>query len=246
MARYKTATDIISQVAVEVGLRSTADPFAESDPAYQQMIALLSSAGMELIEEAEWGTMRREEKFTTDTATNPQGIYDLPDNFAYMIDQTSWERTQNVPLFGPASPQYWAYLLGRNLVSSTIYAQFRLTEGKLYLFPQPPPDGLEISYEYISDSWVNTVGIAGAYSNVVTNPADVILYPFLLIQRLLKLRFLEARGFDTQRASSEYSLSLESWKGKDKGAPILNAGGAGYVYPLLDPYRNTPDRGYGS
>lgn len=246
MARFKTATQIIDQVAVEVGLRKVPDPFAESDPAYGQLIALLSSAGMELLEEAAWGILRREEEFTTDAATNPDGIYDLPDDYAYMIDQTGWEQTQRVPLFGPASPQYWAYLKGRNLVTSTIYAQFRLTENKLYLFPQPPPDDLLIQYEYISDNWVNVNGTPGEYSNVIQNPADVVLYPFLLAQRLLKLRFLEARGFDTEKANDEYLFTLESWRGKDKSAPILNAGQGGWQYPYLEPLRNTPDSGYGS
>jgi hypothetical protein len=244
--RNKTAQEIINRVGIEVGLPSTLDVFASPDPAYQQMIALLNSCGIELLQEFGWGILRREERFTTDAVTNPEGIYDLPEDFAYMIDQTGWERTQEVPLFGPASPQYWSYLLGRNLISSTIYAQFRLTEGKLYLFPQPPPDGLDISYEYISNYWVNTDGDGTTYSDAVQNPGDVVLYNSHLTERLLKLRFLEARGFDTTKALDQYLAALESWSGKDKSAPILNATGAGYVYPLLDPYRNTGDTGFGS
>lgn len=245
MARYKSATDIINQVAVETGLRKSTDPFADSDTAYAQMISLLNSAGMELLEESEWGNMRRQEEFVTDVGTNPDGIYDLPDDYNYMINQTGWERTQRVPLFGPTSPQMWAYLLGRNLVTSTIYAQFRLTENKLYLFPQPPPDGLRIAYEYISDGWVNVNGESGQYSNQVENSGDIVLYPYLLVQRLLKTRFLQARGFDTTVALNEYLASLESWKAKDKGAPVLNAGNGGYGFPYIDPYRSTPDTGYG-
>lgn len=245
MARYKSATDIINQVAIETGLRKVADPFGESDPAYAQMVALLNSAGMELLEENAWGNMRRQEEFTTDAVTSPDGVYPLPADYNYMIDQTGWERTQAVPLFGPTSPQMWAYLLGRNLVTSTIYAQFRITEDSLYLFPQPPPDGLQIAYEYISDNWVNVNGAPGEYSNTAVNGADIILYPYLLMQRLLKARFLQARGFDNSVALNEFLASLESWKGKDKGAPVLNAGNCGYGFPYLDPYRNTPDTGYG-
>ena len=243
---YKTAQQIISQVAVEVGLRKTSDPFAESDPAYEQMVFLSNSCGQELLMEVEWGILRREEEFVTDAATNPEGIYDLPADYEYMIDQTGWEQTQRVPLFGPASPQFWAYLKGRNLVTSTIYAQFRLTEGKLYLFPQPPPDGLVIQYEYISNNWVAAGDDPGAYRNSVETSGDTILYNAYLFERLLKLRFLEARGFDTEKASDTYATALENWKGNDKSAPILNAAGGGWQYPYLEPLRNTPDSGFGS
>ena len=242
---YKTANAIISQVAVEVGLRKTSDAFAESDPAYEQMIYLANSCGNELLIEAEWGELRREKAFTTDAATNPDGIYDLPADFEYMIDQTGWERKENVPLFGPLSPQGWAYLIGRDLVNYTIYASFRLTQGKLYLFPQPPPDGLEIAYEYVSNNWVRAGDQADTWRNEIQAAGDTVLYQPYLFERLLKLRFLEARGFDTAKASDAYITALENWKGNDKSAPILNAANEGWKYPLLDPLRNLPDTNYG-
>ena len=243
MARFKSAGQIINQVALEVGLRKVADPFNDADPAYEQLVGLLNSGGIELLEQAEWGVLRREKNFTT--VGGDSGIYDLPDDYAYMIDQTGWDRTEDVPLFGPLSAQVWSYLVGRDLVTSTIYASFRLTEGKLYLFPQPPAEGLEINYEYISDSWAAVASDPGTYANQVVESGDTPLYDSYLVERLLKLRFLEARGFDTAAAKNRYELSLESWRGKDKSAPVLRAGSGGWNFPYLDIYDNTPDKGYG-
>jgi hypothetical protein len=240
---HKNVTDIISQVAVEVGLNPTADPFAEGDPAYQQMIYLCNSSGIELLQSDAWGELRREYTFTVPAGND--GTFALPDDFRYMIDQTGWERRENVPLFGPASPQQWQYLLGRDLVSSTIYAIFRLTEGKLYLFPQPAPEGLEIAYEYISDNWVADSAAPGNYDHKVKAAGDIVLYEPHLFERLLKYRFLQARGFDTTAAQQDYYLSLNAWAGKDKSAPVLNAGTGGWQYPYLDSLSNTPDSGYG-
>ena len=247
MARFKTANAIISQVAIEVGLRKVADVFAEQDPAYEQLIALTNTCGYELLQEQAWQGLVREVDFTTQAGDT--GKYDFPEDYAYMLDQTGWERSENVPLFGPLSAQMWTYLLGRDLVSYTIYASFRQVERQFWLFPQPPAEGLNITYEYISRNWVIDSSVAPdpdiTYADVIKSAADTILYEAILIERLLKFRFLEARGFDTTNAEDAYILALASWSGKDKGAPILNAGDGGFVYPYLETYRNTPDTNFG-
>ena len=88
-------------------------------------------------------------------------------------------------------------------------------------------------------------GTAGLYNDKVTTPSDVVLYEAFLFERLLKVRFLEARGFDSSAAAAQYVKVMESWTGKDKGAPILNAGRSRGGVPYLDGFRNTPDTGFG-
>ena len=248
MARFKTANEILSQVGSEVGIGSTVDAFAEADIAWTQMIDLLNSCGYELLEELAWQGLVREVNFITQAGDT--GKYEFPDDYAYMIDQTGWEQAGNVPLFGPLSAQMWTYLIGRDLVSYTIYASFRQVERQFWLFPQPPAEGLQIAYEYISRNWVIDSAVAPnpdvTYDDKVKTSADTVLYEPRLIERCLKYRFLQARGFDTASAESEYLRALQSWGGKDKGAPILNAGRYGYRYPYLDGYRNTPDSNFGT
>jgi hypothetical protein len=151
-----------------------------------------------------------------------------------------------VPLFGPLSPQDWQYLLGRDLVSSTIYASFRLQDGVMRLFPQPPPNGLDIHYEYVSKNWVIDQETAppDIYKDSVTQGTDKPLYDRTLITRYLKLKYLEAKGFDTTKAQADFNQSFSFLTGHDKGAEILNAGRR-YGFPYLDAWRNLPDTGYG-
>ena len=243
MARFQTANDIINRVLVEVGLSPVPDAYASADPAVVQLQYLLNTAGQELIEEYPWAVLTRSKQITTQLGDS--GSYALPDDYAYMIDQTGWERSQNVALMGPLSAQQWTYLLGRDLVNSTIYASFRLFDNTFNLFPQPPPVGLDVNYEYISRNWVKAGNQANTYRDNVQVSSDVALYPPILISRLLKLRFMQARGFDTTLANNEYDNALQTWKGKDNSAPILNAGGGGGGFPYLESYRNTPDTGYG-
>ena len=244
MARFKSINDLVNQVAIEVGVKKVPDVFAAIDTSFAQLTALADSCGYELLQDSAWEGLVREHAITTQSTDS--GEYDLPADFAYMINQTGWDQTNNVPLGGPLSAQDWQYLEGRDLVSSTIYASFREVENKFNLFPQPPPDGLEIRFEYISRNWVQKSGQTGVYDDKVTQPSDIVLFEPHLFERLLKLRFLEARGFDTTAAMGQYSKSFTSWSGIVTGAPIVNAGRGRHGIPYVNGFRITPDRGYGT
>lgn len=243
MARFKTINDIVNQVAVETGLNSVANVFSAADPAFTQLTTLANACAVELQQNETWQGFHAEHAITT--SSTDSGKYPLPDDFMYMLNQTGWDQTNNVPLGGPLSPQDWQYLEGRDLVSQTIYASFRLAEREFWIFPQPPPDGLEIRFEYASRNWVDKAG-SGMLGDSVTQVSDVVLFEPYLFERVLKTRFLQARGFDTTAAQGEYTAALVAWGGKDKAAPILNAGRYRSGVPYLDGFRNLPDTGYGS
>jgi hypothetical protein len=116
----------------------------------------------------------------------------------------------------------------------------------LALWPQPPPLGIPIRYEYVSRAWVLAGDEADTYRDTSQIPSDVILYEPILIVKKLKLAWLNAKGFDSSKAEDEYQLALEAWKGKDKSAPILDLRGPRPYYRFLDSVVNIPETGYGS
>jgi hypothetical protein len=242
MARYSSAADILNRVAVEVGILKTPDPYSSTDESFIQLQGLLDSAGQEMVELYAWQTLV--EKFNLTTKEFDTGTYDLPDDFSYMIDQTGWDRTNRVAIGGPLSAQDWAYLEGRDLVSQSIYASFRLVDNKFDLYPQPPPIGLEISFEYISRNWVLAED-ESTRADVVTGGGEFVLYEPILIIKFLKCKFLEAKGFDPSSARLEFDTMFMSRTGKDKGASILSASNNSRGFPYLHPYYNTGDTGYG-
>lgn len=243
MTTYATAKDIINNVAVEVGLTSVSDPFTSTDKSFVQLVSLLNTAGKELIAAHEWQQLVKEHSIVT--AVPPDtGDYDLPSDFGYMIDQSGWDFTNDVPLIGPLSDAHWKYLEGSDLVSSTIYVSFRLAKNKFSVFPQPPPDALTIKFEYISNKWVDVNGGGSTFDTKCIQAADVPLYEEIVIQKFLKLKWLSAKGFDTSSAMEEFRVQFELWSGNARSAPILNLVGS-TGYPLLDTNRNLPDKGYG-
>ncbi|MDH5739995.1 MAG: hypothetical protein OEY77_06695 [Nitrospira sp.] len=247
VSRYLTAGEIINRAAVEVGLAPVVDAFASADPAFRQLRTLITSCGQTLIQDYPWQRLHALFELVTDSADS--GEYELPADFSYMLDQTGWQRGGPAvwPLLGPASPQVWSYLKARQLYSATLYVWFRISDGKFNVFPDDPvPDGIPITFEYVSRAWVIGDGDDGPESrkDKVTEDADIVLFEPILIINFLKLKFLAAKGFDTTDAKNEFSLSIESWKGKDNSAPVLNAGRPFQGMRYLDS-RNVPETGFG-
>jgi len=244
MARFASAADIINQVSVEVGLAPSNDPYSSEDTDMLQLGYLLTIAGQELLLLYPWRDMVQSHQIQTQSSDT--GDYPLPDDFNYMINQTGWERSENVPLIGPLSAQDWTYLLGRDLVNTTIYASFRLQDNLFRIFPQPPPDGLDINFEYISTAWVTDQQDSGAPLDAPGKSSDIVQFNKILISRYLKVKFLEAKGRDTTKAQDDFNQMFDQLTGWDKGAEIINAGGLGRQYPYLNAYRNVGDTGFGN
>lgn len=248
MARQSTANEIINRAAVEVGLLSVSDPVSSIDESFIQLTELLNGVGQELVELFPWQFLVRVysvEMGVTPPVSGTTNAFALPENFSYMIDQTGWDRANNLPMGGPLSAQDWTYLQGRDLVSQTIYASFRLFDNVFNIFPDPPPAGLKITFEYISRDWVREQGQASANRDTIGTGSDIVLYEPILAVKFLKAKFLESKGFDASSARLEFENMMGSRTGKDTGAPILNAANASRGFPYLSPYYNTGDTGFG-
>jgi len=230
---------ILNRVAAEVGVAPVADPYASQDPIFVQMTYLLNTAGEELSQLYPWELLVRNHQIVTQVGDT--GIYDLPIDFAYMLNQTGWEKSQNIPLGGPLSAQEWTYLKGRDLAQNTLYASFRLAEGKFNVYPDPPPVGLDINFEYSTLNWVKSA--AGAEQNQVILTGDIPQFDRTLITRMVKVKYLESAGFDTTKAQADLNQIFGLLTGSEKGAQILSAGGS-RSYPYIH-MTNVPDNGFG-
>ena len=207
------------------------------------MTYLLNIAGEELCRLYPWEFLVRDHGILTQAGDS--GKYDLPDDFLFMTNQTGWERSENTPLNGPLSAQEWQYLLGRDLVTQTIYASFRIQQGKFDIFPQPPPADLDIHFEYICRCWVADSDTGNTTTDRVTSGGDVPLFDRTLITRMLKVKYLEAKNLDTTKAQADLNQIFQMTTGQDKGAPVINASCANRDFPYINNFFNTPDTGYG-
>lgn len=242
MARYETAAQCIQQAALECGLVAGSNPYANTDAAIVQMVGLLTSSGRELVLMREW--QRLIVSYTLTVVFGDTGFYNLPADYGRHVDQTDWNPSNRLPLGGPLTAQDYTYLLATNLASSTIYISFREKDGQFVILPQPPPVGQVITFEYNSRYWVATAGAPTVLAkDAPTVPDDILLFDPIIIQKLLKLRFKEAKGFDTSAASQQFNNAIMSLGGMDKSAPVLSAARS-RGFPYIDD-RNVPETNYG-
>jgi hypothetical protein len=235
-----TANDILNRVAAETGHEQVSDPWASSRQEFVQMKALLNIAGEELSQHYPWAFLCKEHTFTTTTAVE----YTLPTDFLYIINQSGWDRSNDRPLYGPLSSQDWARMAGQDLDESTWAVGFRINEGSFKVLPDPMTSGLVIAYEYVSRNWVLDSSTGNTYTDEITQGADTPQFDRTLLSRYLKVKFLEAKGFDSSKAQADLNQSFQLITSRESGAPILNAGGGrrGFVYLGHHSY---PDTGYG-
>ena len=243
MARYLAVNDIINRAAIECGLLTSSSPVTDNEETFIQMTGLLNSAGQELCELNDWPVLVR--KFTITTELDDTGKYDLPEDFNYFLDQTAWDRDNRLPLGGPLSPQDWTYLEGRDLVSETIYASYRQTEGQIWIFPQPPPVGRTFTFEYVSRNWIREASSNEPNRDDIGDGSNVCMLPGLMTIKFLKMKFLQAKGFDFSGAALEFDTLFQGQIGKTTGAPVLSASRSRGGAPFLNAWDNIGDSGYG-
>lgn len=243
--KQQTGLVIIQAVCGQLGLPVPAVAIAGigTDATPVQMVALLNFAGRRLCKPTrgyKWTLLTKTFSLNTVPA---QTLYDVPADWDSFDDLSGWNFSQRLPLVGPATPPEWMALQARNLGGNTIAVVYRMRGGKLELFFSPSaPQNLQLSYT--SRGWVRDGNDPAVLRDYVAADDDIVLFDPELMQAALKLRFLTAKGFDTNAAQAEYDEALESAQNADSDAPVLSATPG--AYPLLSPMTNLPDTGYGS
>ncbi len=222
LSLYPTALTVLNRAATQVTQQPVADPYAETNPDWVLLCDLLNSAGRDICNAPEepWTHLIKETTFTTAGAT----AIALPSDFRAMVDNTLWNRSNRLPGIGPLSSQQRAALKAR-LVSIVLNITFRI-EGNVMSFPITPPTGQTIGYEYYSTYWVQSSGsVTGPDKGKPTASTDVLLFDEELLIAALVLRFLENRGYDTQKAEQRYTALLEDAIGRNAAASVISLGG---------------------
>lgn len=248
MVTYPTTTTtagvIINRVAAEVGLTPVTDPYSSADASFIQMTHLLNTAGDELAVLYDWQNLRRVHNITT-TAVDTGTDYALPTDFMRIVNNTAWNRTSDLPMYGPLSAQEWQALKGRD-VSDIINLGWRITDGQFQIYPNTPVGIIaDIFFEYASNCWA-VASDGTTYKNEATVTSDQILFDRVLISRYLKLKYLSARGLDATGAQDDFNQMFDMLTGQDKGAGTLSAGVGTSTYPFINAYRNIGNSGFGS
>lgn len=253
MATYEivsnaTVKSVADTVCSMLSLPIVQDPAGSRDPNMILMMTAMNLASAELLNTFEWPTLTKQAtilvKNNSGVVPPPTGeayeeAYDLPADFFRFIDQTQWNGAMRFPAVGPVSPQGWmTYMVFP--VSANFTLTWQIRQGKIWFLNPPPDPGQEFRFMYLSRALVQDGTNPDKFSNIARADGDVFQLDGLLIALLTRVKWLEAKGFDSSSAMRDFLIAFDSRVGAEKGANILNLAGNRGGYPYIG-IGNLPD-----
>jgi len=166
--------------------------------------------------------------------------YDLPSDYASLTPRTQWDKSKHWEMLGPETPQQWEWLMS-GFISTGPRLRWRLYQSYFQIWPGFS-NAEQLGYEYRSLAWVRSS--TDALKNSFTLDSDTCIFPDRLMVLATKLKYFEAKGFDTTAMYRNYSRELDIVIAQDASAANLSF--APSPGSTLITYDNIPDSGYGS
>lgn len=151
--------------------------------------------------------------------------YAIPSDFAWFLNRTMWDRTNQWELIGPISPQTdeWE----RSGIVTTgprrRWRQVGLAPNNWRLWPPPTASGsypATLVFEYVADAWA--LSTAGVPQPQLLVDDDTTIVDPMAIKLSTKWRLWQAKGFQygaMQAESNDYNSRLAA---RDGGSPDLS------------------------
>jgi hypothetical protein len=182
---------------------------------------------------------------TTETVVGGQVIfqkvkYGLPADYVSTVNRTHWDKSKRWEMLGPESAQQWEWLLS-GYISTGPRIRWRLL-GKYFQIWPGMNGGELLGFEYRSKAWAEAAD--GTPKNSFTADDDTCIYPDRLMVLSTKLKYFEAKGFDTTALYRDYLMEFETAVAQDTAAANLSF--APRPGTVLIGYDNIPDSGYGT
>lgn len=165
--------------------------------------------------------------------------YPLPADYSSTVPRTHWDKAKHWEMLGPTDAQQWEWLLS-GYISTGPRIRWRLLGNTFQIWPGVSTNEL-LGYEYRSQAWAESA--SGVAKNSFTEDSDTCIYPDRLMVLMTKLKYFEAKGFDTTAMYRNYMTELETVLAQDMSAANLSF--APRPGTVLIGYDNIPDTGYG-
>jgi hypothetical protein len=166
--------------------------------------------------------------------------YSLPSDYDALVPRTMWDKSKHWELLGPETPQQWEWLLS-GYISTGPRIRWRLYGDYFQIWP-PVTTAEYLGFEYRSKGWVTAA--ASTVKNSFTVDTDTCIYSDRLMVLSLKLKYFEAKGFDTTAMYRNYREELGATMALNQSA--ANISFAPRPGAVLIGYDNIPDSGYGN
>lgn len=220
---------IVQNVCKRLGINAPTVVVASTDPQIIQLLALLNEEGQALAEETDWQALTLQATFTTVATETQTALTTAAPGCKFIINDTIWNRTLRMPVFGPDSPQLWQQQ--QAMYYAGPWNQYRI-RGDSLIFVPVPTAGQLCYFEYVSKNWV-TVASDSSTSATFTADADTGKLDEQLLEMGLRWRWKHAKGLDYEADYEIYSKRVYNAKARDASRGTLNLVGTGDDFPAI-------------
>jgi hypothetical protein len=229
---FMTLRTICTNVALDLGVAVPLPPiYGSSVPAAQRLFAQARRAAQALHRRANWSALVVEHTFTATGSSD----FALPDDFAWLVADTVWERSRYWQMRGAMSAQEWQRYKSSIYGRSTIWRRWRVrlpsgaSAGAPTTFSiDPPVSGVDTTskfvFEYVSKNWCVSLPPGGLpeMTDEWTGDSDQAVLDEWLIELGTRWRTAHRLGLAYDEEKDEAEREEDKAIARDAGTAILN------------------------
>lgn len=226
-----TLLQIVQEFCQRNGLTVPLIVMASQDDQLTQLVGLANEVCEDIVRRRSWTTLQYEAVFTSVAGEDQGEVAALaPNAFLKILNDTIFDRTRRLPVFGPRSPQQWQAI--KALPMSGPYYQYRIQQGRLKVTPAMPA-GHTMAFEYASEGAVQDNSTATpTVKAFFTRDDDTFLLDKSLLLLGLRWRWKEEKGLPYMESFRLYEAALAEAMGADgTKASLTMSESAGMIQP---------------
>lgn len=187
----------------------------------KQLVELINQCGRELASRNNWQALTYQATFTT-VATESQGtlasIIGATQALKLILNETIWDRTTRIPVYGPLSPKVWQSYKALTMVGP--FPQYRVRQNQIIMNPVPSA-GHDCFFEYVSKCWLtDSTGVT--FRQNLAADTDIFLVDDDLLMAGLEWRWLRKKGLSYAEEFQSYELLVSQAITSEKPRATLN------------------------
>jgi len=221
-----TMLSLVQNFCRRTGIAVPSTVYGSTDNQISQIMALLEEEGGDLSGRGGWERITFEATHTSLAAESQGTVASIAtNNFRYFKDETTWDRTENLPLL-VIDGKDWQAEKGFSTTSPRF--RIRVRGGELIATPTPPA-GNTWAFEYVSWNWILGADTT-TYKQYFTLDTDTLLLPETILLQGLRWRWKKEKGLDYEEDFNTYEVMVTAELGRQGVKQTLHMDGA--------PYRN--------
>lgn len=215
---------VVQSFCQRTGLPVPALAVGATDVQVLQIVALLNEVVEDLCDRWTWTGLVREAIFTTVDGEDQGALASIaPSGFLRISQETIFNRSLRLPLFGPMTQSQWQAL--KSLPTTGPFYKYRIRAGRLLFMPAGIA-GHTCAFEYAS-SYAILASDGTTYRGTFLADTDTFLLDEKLLQAGLRWKWKAEKGLDYAEEFRRYEEMANNASGRDGTKPRIDMSGAG-------------------